>query len=108
MGIGTDCDNAACSDLIAVIPYLKLSVAIELNRKIGINPPSPVDDQVCNLAYQDAEATKFKGVYTNGCGSTSAYGDTNVAIVGRRTACVNRADLASLANYECHHALIAR
>tara|TARA_B100000686_G_scaffold339746_1_gene414316 strand:- start:9971 stop:10720 length:750 start_codon:yes stop_codon:yes gene_type:complete len=105
-GIGTDCDNLACTDLLVNVAFLKQNVATELNRKLGIAPAEPQDDQACNLTY--IESAKFKGSYSSGCGATSTYGDDNPSVAGRRTACVYRFDFGGRENYECHHALIAR
>lgn len=77
-GVGTDCvPNADCNELLVVLPYIKQSVCIALNKKLQntTNDTIPVNGTNFNITEE------FAGAYVNGATVTSAL------LNGKRSGC---------------------
>ncbi len=55
--IGTQCDNASCADLIAILPEVSSDICIEINKKLNIssanNYMTQEDDSFAVVPFQD-------------------------------------------------------
>ncbi len=85
-GIGTDCGNAACMDLILFVPYLRRDVCLAINRVLD-NVPAYSGNPPANdgtIALGDAE--KFIGSFNSnnvleGTSSGRSFAGLNAACI---------------------------
>jgi len=106
-GIGTDCGNAACMDLILIVPYLRRDVCLGINRVLD-NVPAysgnpPANDDA--IALGDAE--KFIGSFNSNIvleGTSSGR-----SFAGLNAACIeDNGNGGGSGEYFYYHVLLAR
>lgn len=98
-GVGTDCSpNADCNELLAVLPYIKQSVCIALNKKLQntTDDTIPVDDANFTMTEE------YAGSYVNGAAINTAL------LEGRRSGCFQATTTPTTGSYVFFAVLIAR
>lgn len=80
-GIGTECTNSGCTELLLVLAGLPISICNEINSSLNID-----DSVAANVEDNISAAAKFTGSYAY---DTSYVGDTTaVNLVGKNAACM--------------------
>lgn len=94
IGVGTDCTNNSCSDLIMVIEDVPTTICTAINEKLAIGPPIPTDDNI--------DLTPYDGTF--GYSASNDIGDEDNTLEEVRTACFQETG----GNYYFYHVLLER
>lgn len=105
-GVGTPlsgyCSAASCKELVAILPYIKKAICLEINKQLGIGGATPT-------IYQDVQAiqfTKFTGTF--GANSDS-IGDSADNMKSQLQGCIEGGGSGPAAGtYHYYQVLIAR
>lgn len=95
IGVGTDCTQAQCSELMVTLPDIPQSLCEAINSKFSIST-TPTDANITT-------GTKFQGSFTYEAGSD--IGDEDSSLTGITTRCLFE---TSSEQYNFYHVLIAR
>jgi len=99
-GVGTDGGSDASVELLAILPYVKKDLCVQINNMLNIANPGgnpPQDDAVTDVT------DKFSGTYT-----ASIVMAGNAQISGQRAACIQDSGAPATAPYHFFRVLSAR
>lgn len=77
IGIGTDCADSSCSELLMVLEDVPPTLCAALNKRLGIAAPIPTDDGI--------DLTEYDGAFAYN--STDDIGDEDAVLEEKRSAC---------------------
>lgn len=99
--IGTDCPEASCAELLAILPYVTESFCLALNKNAGIENPGGRPPQ---NAGSSQITTPFTGTYA----AASTIRDDNDHLSARREGCYEGNAMPSSGTYHYFRVLLAR
>lgn len=94
VGIGTDCNNASCSELLMVLDDVPSVLCAALNKRLSIAPPIPQDNGI--------DLTEYDGAFAYN--AANDIGDDDARLEEVRTACFEE----SGGNNYFYHVLMER
>jgi hypothetical protein len=99
-GVGTDAADPAAVELLAILPWVRKDLCIQLNKMIGMTNPADVPPRT----GADVDLThKFTGTYT----PTDIIGGA-AEITGQRSGCVEGGGNPAHGTYHFYKVLLAR
>lgn len=104
-----NCSNSASgtdSDLIAVVPWIKRQICVELNDKLGIENPEG-DPPQAGGEILFAPITKFTGSYTENYAIQSDSSDAQI-LTATPTGCFEGGGTPTAGSYHFYQVLVAR
>lgn len=110
-GLGTDCVESRCNELIMTFPYLKENIAKAFNKIVNFSVINPPSHSLCDLDYFPSRF--FNGIFYKhpSCDNNQYGGSFRPDSQGKESGCIRRTDFATFASatyYECYHVLYAR
>ena len=103
-GVGSDCDDKACTDLILYLPYVKKEICKQINKKLNLPAPSSLIHEGIG-SFAPGGNTKFIGGYVK-AHTSAIIGDDQLEMSGQHSGCIYRTNQSDHYNY--YHTLIAR
>jgi hypothetical protein len=100
-GVGEDCANASCAELMMIQHGLTRELCVEINDRLGVENPSGIPPAEPNIAT--GAATRYTGSFDSGGGEV--LGDDAAELAGAGAACLNE---GGSADYYFYAVLIAR
>lgn len=84
VGLGKDCANDTCNELLLLVADIQKSVCEEINRKFSIPPPGT--ESITNYSPHDVPPILFKGAYTY-INAGSSVGNDITTLARQQTGC---------------------
>lgn len=84
VGLGKDCANDSCSELLLLVADIQKTVCEEINRKFSLPPPGT--ESITNYSPHDVPPILFQGSYTY-INAGSVVGNDILALARQQTGC---------------------